>query len=106
MERFGIGLFAVKPAGSVAASVAVSAQTGEGVGQLLDAIEAMLGAQSRTYRVRVPHANGADVGWLYGHAEIIAKDEPDEEGQTYEVRVDPRHKDGFTQRFVGRIEAP
>jgi GTP-binding protein HflX len=53
----------------------------------------------------VPHTNGADVGWLYGHAEIIGKDEPDEEGQTYEVRVEPRHKASFTQRFAGRIEA-
>ena len=35
---------------------------------------------------------------------IIAKDEPDDEGQTYEVRVDPRHKAAFSQRFSGRIE--
>ncbi len=94
------------PMGSVAASVPVSAHTGEGIEALLAAIETTLGAKSKIYRVRVSHASGgADVGWLYGHAEIIAKDEPDEEGQTYEVRVDPRHKTSFTQRFVGRIEA-
>jgi GTP-binding protein HflX len=93
------------PAGSAIASVPVSAQTGEGIETLLATIESSLAAQSRTYRVRVPHANGADVGWLYGHAEIIAKDEPDDEGQTYEVRVDPRHKAAFSQRFSGRIEA-
>ncbi|MEO6013738.1 MAG: GTPase HflX [Devosia sp.] len=92
-------------AGSVVASVPVSAHTGEGVPALLDTIEATLAASSKTYRVRVPHVNGADVGWLYGHAEIIAKDEPDEEGQTYEVRVDTRHKAMFTNRFAGRIEA-
>jgi GTP-binding protein HflX len=55
--------------------------------------------------VWVPHVNGADVGWLYGHAEIIGKNEPDEEGQTYEVRVDPHHKAVFMQRFAGRIDA-
>jgi GTP-binding protein HflX len=93
------------PAGSVAATVPVSAQTGEGTERLLETIEATLAAKSRTYKVRVPHVNGADVGWLYGHAEIIGKDEPDEEGQTYEVRVDPRHKASFAQRFAGRIEA-
>ena len=92
------------PAAQVAATVPVSAHTGEGTERLLDAIEAALGAKSKTYRVRIPHTNGADVGWLYGHAEIIGKDEPDEEGQTYEVRVDPRHRDSFTQRFAGRIE--
>jgi len=93
------------PAGSTAAAVPVSARTGEGVPALLDAIETTLAARSRTYRVRVPHTSGADVGWLYGHAEIIGKGEPDDEGQTYEVRVDPRHKASFTQRFAGRIEA-
>ena len=40
------------------------------------------------------------------NAEIIAKDEPDDEGQSYEVRVDPRHKAAFSQRFSGRIETP
>jgi GTP-binding protein HflX len=94
----------LQPAGHVAASVPVSAQTGEGIEKLLDTIEATLGQQSKTYRVHVPHTNGADVGWLYGHAEIIAKDEPDEKGQTYEVRVEPRHKASFAQRFAGRIE--
>ena len=95
----------LKPAGHVAASVPVSAHTGEGLDRLLEQIEATLGARSRTYRVRLLHANGADLGWLYGHAEIIAKDEPDDEGQTYEVRVDPRHTASFTQRFAGRIAA-
>ncbi|HEX4298900.1 MAG TPA: GTPase HflX, partial [Devosia sp.] len=95
----------VRPAGTVAATVPVSATTGEGAEHLLETIEATLAAKSRSYRVRVPHANGADVGWLYGHAEIIARDEPDEEGQTYEVRVDPRHSASFAQRFAGRIEA-
>ena len=95
----------VRPAGHVAATVPVSAHTGEGVDRLLDAVEATLAQKSKIYRVRIPHANGADVGWLYGHAEIIGKDEPDDEGQTYEVRVEPRHKAALAQRFAGRIEA-
>ena len=40
-----------------------------------------------------------------GHAEIIGRGEPDEEGQTYEIRVEPRHRDSLVQRFAGRIEA-
>jgi len=95
----------VVPAGSVAASVPVSAETGEGIAALLETIETALAGKSRTYRVRVPHVNGGDVNWLYGHAEIIHREEPDEEGQTYEVRVDPRQRAAFTQRFSGRIEA-
>ncbi len=52
--------------------------------------------------MHVPHVNGADVNWLYGHAEIINREEPDDEGQTYEVRVDPRQRAAFAQRFSGR----
>ncbi len=48
-----------------------------------------------------PHAAGADVGWLYGHAEIIGREEPDEAGQTYEVRVEPRHKRGLLRALRG-----
>ena len=98
-------LLHVAPAGSVAASVPVSAETGEGIDVLLETIETALAGKSRTYKVHVPHVNGADVNWLYGHAEIINREEPDEQGQTYEVRVDPRQRDAFTQRFSGRIEA-
>jgi GTP-binding protein HflX len=96
-------LAAASPAGKVAGAVPVSAQTGEGLDALLAAIETALGAQSRTYRVRIPHTAGADVGWLYGHAEIISREEADDEGQVFEVRVEPRHKQAFAQRFGGRI---
>ena len=97
-------LATLTPAGKVAASVPVSAQTGEGLDRLLETIEKVLAGQGRTYRVRVPHNAGADVGWLYGHAEIIGKEEPDDEAQVYEVRVEARHKNAFTSRFAGRIE--
>jgi GTP-binding protein HflX len=91
------------PAGKVAAIVQASAKTGEGLDQLKLAIEAALSISSRIFRVRVPHTAGADVGWLYGHAEIINREEPDEEGQVYEVRVEPRHSAAFAERFGDRI---
>jgi GTP-binding protein HflX len=91
------------PAGKVAAVVQASAKTGEGLEKLKLGIEAALAAQSRIFRVRVPHSAGADVGWLYGHAEIINREEADEEGQVYEVRVEPRHAAAFAERFADRI---
>jgi GTP-binding protein HflX len=94
---------AAEPAGPVKAVVQLSAKTGEGIANLLAAIEDALGQQARTYRVHVPYAAGADVGWLYGHAEIIATEPPDETGTTYEVRVDPRFRAAFSERFAGRI---
>lgn len=97
-------LSTISPMGKVAATVPVSAVTGQGLDTLLETIEKVLGGQARTYRVMIPHTEGADVGWLYGHAEIIAREEPTDEGQVYEVRVEPRHKAAFGQRFAGRIE--
>jgi GTP-binding protein HflX len=93
------------PASKVAASVPVSAVTGEGLDALRAAIEAAVGARSRAYKVHVPHTAGADVGWLYEHAEIVGHDEPDERGTTYEVRVEPRHLAAFNDRFAGRMQA-
>jgi GTP-binding protein HflX len=98
-------LDAAKPAGAIAATVPVSARTGEGLDRLRHEIEAALAAHSRTYRVRVGHESGADVGWLYGHAEIIGREESDEQGQVFEVRVEPRHKAAFAARFSGRIDS-
>lgn len=96
-------LAAPMPAGKTAAVVRVSAHTGEGLPELRLAIEAALSSESRTFKVRLAHTAGADVGWLYGHAEIIGREEPDEEGQVYEVRVEPRFKTAFAERFGDRI---
>jgi GTP-binding protein HflX len=108
LERDEEGKFpaleATHPAGKVATTVPVSAQTGEGLETLRLEIEKALASRSRTYRVHIPHTAGADVGWLYGHAEIINREEPSEEGQTYEVRVEPRHTQAFAAKFSGRIQ--
>ena len=65
-------LGAITPAGKVAAHGAGLGGDGRGARRTCAlAIEKALAEQSRTYRVHVPHTAGADVGWLYGHAEII-----------------------------------
>ncbi|WP_137151944.1 GTPase HflX [Devosia sp. FKR38] len=97
-------LAGIAPAGKVAATVPVSAVTGQGIDALLLAIEKALGEKSRTYRVHVPHSAGADIGWLHSHAEVISRDEPTEKGTGFVVRVEPRHKTAFLERFNGRIE--
>ena len=99
----GSSLGAALPAGKTAAVVETSAVTGQGLDDLRLAIEAALAQESRVFRVRIPYSDGADVGWLYGHAEIIGREDPDEEAQVYEVRVDPRHAAAFTNRFGDRL---
>lgn len=98
-------LVGVAPVSKVAATVPASAVTGQGLDTLKLAIEAALAEKSRTYHVHVPHSAGADIGWLHAHAEIISRDEPNEQGSGFVVRVDPRHKAAFLERFNGRIES-
>lgn len=94
---------AATPAGKVAATVPVSAKSGRGLEDLKLAIETALADRSRTYHVFVPHSAGSDIGWLHSHAEVIERAEPNEKGQDFVVRVDPRHKATFLERFNGRI---
>lgn len=98
-------LASIAPAGKVAGVVPVSAVTGQGLDALKLAIETALGEKSRTYHVHVPHTAGADIGWLHSHAEIISRDEPTETGSGFVVRIEPRHKAAFLERFNGRIES-
>jgi GTPase len=93
------------PTGKVAGVVPVSARTGQGLDQLKLAIEAGLAEKSRTYHVHVPHSAGADIGWLHTHAEIISRDEPTENGSGFVVRIEPRQKTAFLERFNGRIDS-
>ena len=50
--------------------VALSATTGEGVGQLLAVIEATLTAAFDTLNIIIPASNGAARAWLHQRAEI------------------------------------
>jgi GTP-binding protein HflX len=92
-------------AGKVAGVVQASALTGQGLDELKLAIERALGEKSRTYHVHVPHTAGADIGWLHSHSEIVSRDEPTEQGSGFVVRIEPRHKAAFLERFNGRFEA-
>ncbi|KKB10318.1 GTPase HflX [Devosia chinhatensis] len=103
LDEPGLVLAAATPVGKVLATLPLSAHTGQGVDQLLLQIETSLGEQSRTYHVHVPHTAGSDIGWLHNHAEVISRDEPTEKGSDFVVRVDPRHRSAFLERFNGRI---
>ena len=103
LEEPGLALASAAPAGKVLANMPVSALTGQSIDDLLNLVEKSLGEQARTYHVHVPHSAGADIGWLHSHAEVISRDVPTEKGSDFVVRVDPRHKTAFLERFNGRI---
>jgi 50S ribosomal subunit-associated GTPase HflX len=59
---------------SVPSPVVVSAHTGEGMGELLRRIDALLPVDPvTTMRFRVPHAEGAAVHLLHEYARVISK---------------------------------
>ncbi|HEX2527805.1 MAG TPA: GTPase HflX [Geminicoccus sp.] len=60
------------------ATVAVSAQTGEGLGELLRAIEAKLAESSVPIEVVIPHDDGETLAWLFRHGEVLAKAEAED----------------------------
>jgi GTPase len=57
---------------------AVSALSGEGVDQLLEAIEAFLNRQAEAREVAVPLSDGATIAWLYRHGEVRSRRDDDE----------------------------
>lgn len=103
LETRAEGLSGVAPAGTVAATIPVSAVTGQGLDDLLAAVEKALAQDARLFAVQVPHAAGAEPGWLYANTEVIDRGEPDDEGTRYTVRVLPRHRAEFLEKFAGRI---
>ncbi|WP_332691483.1 GTPase HflX [Devosia sp.] len=98
-------LVGIVAASKVAGVVPASAKTGQGLDALKLAIEKALAEKSRTYHVHVPHTAGSDIGWLHSHSEIVSRDEPTEQGSGFIVRIEPRHKAEFLERFNGRIES-
>jgi GTP-binding protein HflX len=104
-DRVILAAHAATPNGAKAV-IPVSAATGEGVPDLLAAIEARLATRARSYRVHVQHADGAGAAWLYGHGEIIRRSEPGDTGTDYEVRIDPRFRSALLERFKGNVAGP
>src|SRR5690606_22814498 len=95
-------LSAVTPTGKVAATVPVSAMTGQGVDTLLAAIEKALAQDARLFSVLVPHDSGSETGWLDANTVVIVRD-PADSGTRYTVRVVPRHRAEFLGKFAGRM---
>jgi GTP-binding protein HflX len=80
--------------------VAVSALTGEGIVELLSAIETRLAEGRRTIDLDLDGADGRSVHWLYEHAEVMSRrDDPD--GRVHmTVRAAPETMARILRRFA------
>jgi GTPase len=92
-QRATLGAGSGKPA-------AVSALTGEGIDDLLAAIEARLAQGRRTIDLDLDGADGRSVHWLYEHAEVMSRrDDPD--GRVHmTVRAAPETMARILRRFA------
>jgi GTP-binding protein HflX len=68
----GVAQVATRPG-----EVAVSALTGEGLPALLAAIDARLSEGLVTVGYDIPTSDGAQLAWLYGHGEVIGRQDGD-----------------------------
>ena len=81
-------------------AVAVSALTGEGLDELMTAIESRLARERRTVDLDLDGADGRSVHWLYEHTEVMARrDDPD--GRVHmTVRAGPEAMARLLRKFA------
>ena len=78
--------------------VPVSAATGQGVGDLLEAVDAELSRSRRVCDFVLPPADGAAIAWLYRHGEVQRREDGND-GVTLTVSLDPADRARFERRF-------
>ncbi len=78
-------------------AMALSAVTGEGVGDLLAELDRRLGSQREVLDVSLSLADGASISWLYRHGEVVARRD-DQSHAFLRVRLDPADIKRFQQR--------
>jgi len=81
--------------------IAVSALTGEGIGTLLDAIEARLARGRSLIDLSLDGADGQGLHWLYEHTEVMARADGDDGRVNVTVRVAPDTVERVKRRFAG-----
>ncbi|MDC2993200.1 GTPase HflX, partial [bacterium] len=80
--------------------VAVSAKTGEGIDSLIAALGRRLAQNDSVQSLRVPIEDGAAIAWLYGHGDVLKRDD-DERHAYLEVALKPADHQRFVTKFGG-----
>ncbi len=84
-------------------SVLCSALTGEGCEDVLALIDRRLSAQRRQVTIALRLEEGAAVGWLYDHGEVVARRDQDLVTEV-DVKLAPRDLDRFLKKFGSLVE--
>jgi len=81
----------------------VSAITGEGIDELLAAIERRMAAERRLLHVVVPAEDGAGLAWLYENGEVLARKASRDGSLAIDIRVGPERVERVLRRFPDAI---
>jgi GTP-binding protein HflX len=92
---------ALVPAGDGPAIVAVSALTGEGLPELLAAIEAKVSGGKRTYTVELSGAALGTLHRLYEMGEVLDRTDREDGATIAHVRIGPESEAAFVKAFPG-----
>jgi GTPase len=79
--------------------IIVSALTGQGVDDLLAALETHLVADHAVFELRLDAADGGGLNWLYENAEVVARRDDDDGTVHLTVRAAPEKADIVQRRF-------
>ena len=78
--------------------IAVSAITGEGLDNLVNEIDALLGKDRLTVYADIAITDGKALAWLYSRAEVLEQTD-DEEFMHLKIAIEPADADRFTAQF-------
>ena len=81
-----------------ATATAISAITGEGLGDFLARLERALNAAQQELTVTLDPSDGAGLAWVYQHARVLARQDRPEQ-LTLSIAVDPQNIDRVLERF-------
>lgn len=84
--------------------ISVSALTGEGIDDLLAAIDARLGKERQTISVTIPLSDGKASAWLYRRGEVVSRKDR-EEGSLLKVHLEPADVERFKAQFPYKIRS-
>ena len=82
-------------------AVPISALTGDGCDDLLNAVDALLTRDHITARIELAFTDGAALAWLYENAEVLAKVDTEKT-----IRVDVRIAPDLAGRFESTFDIP
>ncbi len=83
----------------------VSSITGEGLPELLEALETKLNASDREVEITLDPTEGALMNWLHENTQILSADTDSEGRTTYRLRISRAREQQFTKRFANRPSA-